>query len=321
MNETKPNGAASAKPLGKKTTCYSCGMVVAETDERCPHCGSDLKNPTLEETSEPLGATAPKAVTPPKKSKQKKLGAVKQEQLILFSAAAMLLATLSVFGYQGMTSGKKGFDLSGAAGAGAQPLNESTPPAQNPAVNSRAPQPLIADKATIDKLAALQQQHDAEKDNAKKQKLALALVDEYIGLQRLDRAGFYAKSAYEASGRKDQKLLLKAANLYDDAQEFQAAAELYEMFLAQQPKNTDARVDYAICLLRLNKPQDGVAQMRQAVEDNPKHQKANLNLGILYGQIGRIDEARNLWKTAQAIDPSNEAGKKAAELLEQFNGQ
>jgi Tfp pilus assembly protein PilF len=247
---------------------------------------------------------------------------VRAQKLILLSSALFFLVLLATFGYQGMTA-KVAFKKSGAAGEGAKPIADAAETAPAPTA-SRSSSPVLVDTATIRRLDALHQRFSAETDSAQKVTLALALSKEYIDLQQLDRAGFYVKSAAMLAGAKVPQLWLRAANLYDDAEDYAAAKPLYETYLSIEPKNVDARVDYAIVLLKLGEQGDpalsqrAVAEMRRAVEDGPQHQKAHVNLGILYMQIGKVAEAHQLWQRAIALDAQSEAGRKARELIDRF---
>lgn len=302
-------------PPQVQLSCPHCGAAVAHEDITCPNCGNDLKFATP-------ATPAPSEPTVAKRSSQAS-ALVRAQKLILLASAAFLLALLAAFGYQGMTA-RVAFKKSGAAGEGAKPIGEETAPAQNPAVNSRASQPVLVDTAVINRLEALHTRFSAEKDSAKKVELALVLSKEYLDLGQLDRAGFYVKAAAELAGTKVPQLWLRAANLYDDAEDYTTAKSLYEKYLSLQPKNVDARVDYAIVLLKLGEQGDAtlsqraVAEMRRAVEDDPKHQKANVNLGILYMQIGKVEEAHKLWQHAVSLDAQSEAGRKARELMDRF---
>lgn len=304
-----------AVPPQVQLSCPHCGAAVAHEDITCPNCGNDLKFATP-------ATPAPSEPTVVKRSSQAS-ALVRAQKLILLASAAFLLALLAAFGYQGMTA-RVAFKKSGAAGEGARPIGEETALAQNPAVNSRASQPVLVDTAVINRLEALHTRFAAEKDSATKVELALVLSKEYLDLGQLDRAGFYVKAAAELAGTKVPQLWLRAANLYDDAEDYTTAKTLYEKYLSLQPKNVDARVDYAIVLLKLGEQGDAtlsqraVAEMRRAVEDDPKHQKANVNLGILYMQIGKVEEAHKLWQHAVSLDAQSEAGRKARELMDRF---
>jgi len=291
----------------EKVFCPSCGVAVALSETRCPNCGSDLT--ACEE--EPALHAQPQA----QKHSARVTGhlSAKKEQGALLVVSAALLLLFSVLGYQGLVSGKKGFALSGAAGAGAQPETPIQPDAPPPKV--------ITDKAVLERIEVLKAQYEKETDLSKKRLAALALSEVFIEQERLDLAGEWSVAAFEATDRKELKLLLRAANLYDDAKQYPIASQLYARYLELDPKNADARVDYAISLLNQGLQREGVTEMRRVVDEHPTHQKAHLNLGILYAQIERWDEAKKLWQTARTLNPNNDAGKRAAELLERYKAQ
>lgn len=291
----------------EKVFCPSCGVAVALSETRCPNCGSDLT--ACEE--EPVLHAQPQA----QKHSARVTGhlSAKKEQGALLVVSAALLLLFSVLGYQGLVSGKKGFALSGAAGAGAQPETPIQPDAPPPKV--------ITDKTVLERIEVLKAQYEKETDLSKKRLAALALSEVFIEQERLDLAGEWSVAAFEATDRKELKLLLRAANLYDDAKQYPIASQLYARYLELDPKNADARVDYAISLLNQGLQREGVTEMRRVVDEHPTHQKAHLNLGILYAQIERWDEAKKLWQTARTLNPNNDAGKRAAELLERYKAQ
>jgi hypothetical protein len=111
----------------QKITCPFCGAIVQAKDEFCTNCGSDLTN------SQSSSEAPQKKLTNAKNVKPESIQSVRQEKQIVLSIAAVLLIALGFFGYRGSTSTKKGFALSGAAGAGEE--------SQNPSVNSRAAAP------------------------------------------------------------------------------------------------------------------------------------------------------------------------------------
>ncbi len=297
-----------------QTFCPSCGVAVAPSDMRCHNCGSDLIVSEVEAPSTPALHTT--------------LGiaektSAKKEQIALLIVCTALLVLFSILGYQGLVSGKKGFALSGAAGAGTQPQTLApSVDSLSEALSDRPPPPkVITDKAVLERIAALTAQYEREPDARQKRLIALSLSEIFIEQERLDLAGEWSLAAFEATDRKEHPLLLRAANLYDDAKHYATASQLYARYLELEPHDADARVDYAIALLNQGLQREGVSQMRRVVDEHPTHQKANLNLGILYAQIERWEEARKLWKMARDLNPNNDAGKRAAELLERYGSQ
>jgi tetratricopeptide (TPR) repeat protein len=106
--------------------------------------------------------------------------------------------------------------------------------------------------------------------------------------------------------------------LLDDAKGYFIAASCYAKALELDPSNTDVRVDYAICKLNMNDAKGGLEEMKRAVEQNPKHQKANLNIGILYAQSEEWSLVKKHWTIAYNLDKASDAGKRADELLAKY---
>ncbi|MFA7227914.1 MAG: hypothetical protein WC061_02680, partial [Melioribacteraceae bacterium] len=60
---------------------------------------------------------------------------------------------------------------------------------------------------------------------------------------------------------------------------------------------------------------EAISAMEKALKINPRHQIANLNLGIVNMSSGNLEKSKIYWKAAIEIDPTNEIGQKAKELL------
>jgi Tfp pilus assembly protein PilF len=56
--------------------------------------------------------------------------------------------------------------------------------------------------------------------------------------------------------------------------------------------------------------------MEIALQYQPKHQLAHLNLGIVNLTAGNVDESKEWFRKAIEIDPNSQAGKRAQELLQ-----
>jgi Tfp pilus assembly protein PilF len=56
--------------------------------------------------------------------------------------------------------------------------------------------------------------------------------------------------------------------------------------------------------------------MKKAIQYNPEHQLAYINLGIVYMSSGSLDEAKKNWQKAVDLNPGSDNGLKAKELLE-----
>ncbi|HEY9166751.1 MAG TPA: tetratricopeptide repeat protein [Candidatus Kryptonia bacterium] len=110
---------------------------------------------------------------------------------------------------------------------------------------------------------------------------------------------------------------LKLANMLQDNTFYDQAAIYYKRYLDKVPTNDDARVDYGVTLFEGGRTQDAIAQLNQAIKNNPKHQVAYFNLGIVYLNAQEIDKATDAFKKCVTIDPTTDIGKKAKQTLDE----
>lgn len=69
------------------------------------------------------------------------------------------------------------------------------------------------------------------------------------------------------------------------------AVSAYQMVLALEPDNLDARTDMATAYLNTGTPMLGVTEIKKVLETDPNHLNANFNYGLMLARINRIDEA------------------------------
>jgi len=110
---------------------------------------------------------------------------------------------------------------------------------------------------------------------------------------------------------------LQLANMLQDNTFYDQAAVYYKRYMDKVPTNVDARVDYGVTLFEGGHPQDALVQLKEAVKENPRHQVAYFNLGIVYLNVQDIADANAAFKKCAAIDPNTDVGKKAEQTLEE----
>jgi cytochrome c-type biogenesis protein CcmH/NrfG len=129
----------------------------------------------------------------------------------------------------------------------------------------------------------------------------------------------------------DAASLLKLANLlhdnaHDDAGLWSRGVDAYKKYLQLHPDDPDARVDLGICyfeLSRLDRTGAGryyglaVGEMENVIKQNPNHQSAAFNLGIINLNAGNTEESNKWFKKAVDINSTNDLGQRAKRLLEQ----
>jgi tetratricopeptide (TPR) repeat protein len=119
----------------------------------------------------------------------------------------------------------------------------------------------------------------------------------------------------------DQALTLQLANSLQDHSMYEKAIHYYSIYLANNPKDADARVDMGICYKSINDLDEAEKQMKEALTYAPQHLHATFNLGIVCLDEGKIQESNEWFRKAAALDPDGEVGKRAMQLLAQHNSQ
>lgn len=125
---------------------------------------------------------------------------------------------------------------------------------------------------------------------------------------------------------RDAASRLRLANVLHDNGMLTRAIDNYNEYLKQEPKDPNARVDLGICYDQMalqdsaNAPRYfsmAVSEMQRAATDNPKHQAAAFNLGIVNLHMGNLEESNKWFKRAVELGQSTEMGMRAQKLLQE----
>lgn len=114
---------------------------------------------------------------------------------------------------------------------------------------------------------------------------------------------------------EDYASLLQLAHLKNDSGLFDAAILNYKKYLEKHPEDADARVDMGVCYFNLQDYPDAIKEMETALKYAPNHQIAFLNLGVVNLAAGNIEKSKEWLKKAYDLNPTNEVGQKAEQLL------
>jgi len=114
---------------------------------------------------------------------------------------------------------------------------------------------------------------------------------------------------------QDYVSLLELAHLKNDSGLLEAAISDYKKYLIKFPENADARVDMGVCYFNLKDYTNAIKEMESAVKTVPDHQIAHLNLGVVNLSAGNIEKSKEWLKKAYDLNPTNEVGLKAEQLL------
>ena len=134
-----------------------------------------------------------------------------------------------------------------------------------------------------------------------------------------DRNGIPAAAAIwferKAEVIKSEGAYLEAAYRYFDAfrmvEDTAVRRELvsksiasYQKVLEINPKNLNAKTDLGACYADgTNEPMKGIMLLREVVAEDPKHEMAQYNLGMLSVKSGQLDKAIERFNTVLEINP------------------
>ncbi len=152
-------------------------------------------------------------------------------------------------------------------------------------------------------------------------------------------AGAPEPVAADTSGSYSE-LVERANGLYDEGMEafgkddpeagvayFEAASEVYGAAWKKQPGDPNVGTDYAVALFYQRHHDEGIKQIDAVLKQNPDFQPAQLNKGIFMQTEAEeaqdeaaaadfLAQAKLAFQKAVSIDPDSEAGKSAAQALQ-----
>lgn len=107
-------------------------------------------------------------------------------------------------------------------------------------------------------------------------------------------------------------LLKQVAKIYEATHQFQDAAGYYNKSVEVNPKDIEARTEEASCLYYAGDVDGAVAQLQQAIQENPNDANSLFNLGMIRWK-GKNDTqgALQAWKQLLRSNPKLESAKKA----------
>ena len=83
------------------------------------------------------------------------------------------------------------------------------------------------------------------------------------------------------------------------------AVALYQDLLREQPGHVEALANLGLSLQKLQRYEEAVVHLRQAVALRPGHANSHLNLGLTYQSLGRTQEAKASYEAALALEPGH----------------
>lgn len=176
--------------------------------------------------------------------------------------------------------------------------------------HSSAPEELVRH------IAHMRAVYSTTSEKQKKAIFADSLAVLYAKSGKFDSAGVFAEEA--ATFFNTEESWFKAGDSYYQAYTFalnankqgnlgEKSREQFERVLALNPKNLEAKTKMAMTYLS-SAPMQGVAMLREVIQEDPKNQLALFNMGMLSIQSGQHDKAINWLIRLTEVNPAHTQG-------------
>ena len=103
---------------------------------------------------------------------------------------------------------------------------------------------------------------------------------------------------------KDINALINFGSCLIRCNQYDHAREILEYVLELDPRNLNAHINICNVFQALGQPEESLKMAFKAIEINPSMSLAYNNLGSALGELQMIDEAREAFRTALALDPA-----------------
>lgn len=100
--------------------------------------------------------------------------------------------------------------------------------------------------------------------------------------------------------------------------QYQRAADLYAQALAAGDEDVNTYNSLGLTLHYLGRSGEALQVLNEGVELDDGYQRIWLTLGFVHGQVGHVEQAREALERAWDINPENDVGRSAAEMLQQL---
>jgi tetratricopeptide (TPR) repeat protein len=107
-------------------------------------------------------------------------------------------------------------------------------------------------------------------------------------------------------------------NAYLEEKRYSEAVNWYRTSVNRNHSYPDAYLGLADALVATGKLDEAVGTLEAGARECPQSAAVLLSLGEVYSRVGRLGEARSRLEEARKRDPVGAAGRRAAQLLQQF---
>jgi len=120
----------------------------------------------------------------------------------------------------------------------------------------------------------------------------------------------------------DIDLIMRLADVYFEAKQFNEASEYYKKALELRPDDAEIYNNLGLSIHYQGNSAEGLRYVNEGMKKNPYHQRILLTKGFIlaYG-LGDLGAAKEAWEKTRAINPDSQVGKAASEFIVQTNAQ
>lgn len=332
----RENGGRADRDDQTVKFCPQCGATLIAGARFCVECGDNLANYTHNRPSAPAGApdapglsravpTAPRTVpagpTAESGVAATTLDAEPADNNSIFPFAAIFVGILAVGTVVAILIMRQlparnrllaSAPPPPAASAGPSAAGQQFPPG-HPTVQ--------LPKEALDFIAKLQKKADA---NPKDLAVWNQLGDVLLRAAAFDPSYYpRAAEAYAHVLKADPEnldALRGAGNIDFDQRKFDEAIAAYEHYLSHKPDDPDVRTDLGTMYLSTGNADQAVIQYRKVLAQHPQFFEAYFNMGVAYGQMNRMADAKSTFEAALKIAPDQQARDRVNQMIASLNG-
>lgn len=164
-------------------------------------------------------------------------------------------------------------------------------------------------------LSLLRKKFNQATDKEKKLIFADSLAEGFQRFNQFDSAAYYL--ALVAQKYPSKEIWTKTGNAYFEAFRFavngekaakmgEKSREFFQKILEVDPKALDIKTKMGVTFTATNNPMQGIALIREVLEQDPNNEFALLNLGMLSMQSKQYDKAVGRFEQILKLNPKNE---------------
>lgn len=117
---------------------------------------------------------------------------------------------------------------------------------------------------------------------------------------------------------QDPAALSRQGDRYFGQQQYDLAAQSYEQALRAGSQDVNDYNSLGLTLHYLGRSEEALAVLNEGIAVDSNYQRIWLTLGFVNSQLGNLPAAREALDTAVRMDPDNEIGRSAAEMLDKL---